>query len=136
MKRVRNRKKGFLLVESLVAIFLLASLILFFISAFIVGRYVTKLSRERLIVSNLLREEMETILAANYSTAPDSPPVETDITISDGAGTFDAVKTVATETEEEGTYGYKTIYAKIEWTGGMTKNTPLVEEMVMYVTKQ
>jgi hypothetical protein len=135
MERARNRKKGFLLVESLTAIFLLASLILFSISSFIVGRYITKLSKERFIVSNLLRQEMETILAGNYSIIADGS-VETPITIVDGTSTFNAVKTVDSETKEPGMYGYKEIYAKIEWTGGISRSAPLVEEMVMYVTKQ
>jgi hypothetical protein len=132
---MHDRKKGIILVESMLGIFLLASIILYSISSFVVGKYVTRLSKERFIVSNLLREDMENFLSVNYSTIVDGL-VSTDIAINDGSRTFPATKTLEPSTMEEGIYGYKKIYGKIEWLGGISGAQTLQEEMVIYVTKQ
>jgi len=117
------------------SVFLLASAVGYSISAFMVARQASNLSRERIIVSNLLREDMENFLSVNYSDIVDGT-VLTPITINDGSRTFSAAKTLEPSTIEAGIYGYKKIYAKIAWTGGISGNKPLKEEMVMYVTKR
>ena len=132
---ILNRRKGIILVESLLGIFLLASIILYSISSFVVGKYTTRLSRERFVISNLLREDMENFLACNYSTIVDGP-VSTNITINDGSRIFSATKTLDPETVDAGIYGYKKIYGKIEWLGGISSTQTLLEETVMYVTKK
>ncbi len=117
------------------SVFLLASAVGYSISAFMVARQASNLSRERIIVSNLLREDMENFLSVNYSDIVDGA-VLTPITINDGSRTFSASKTLEPSTVEVGIYGYKKIYAKIAWNGGISGNKPLKEEMVMYVTKR
>jgi hypothetical protein len=135
MAYMRSRKNGFSLAEAVLAVFLFASVIGYSISAFIVSRHASKLSRERIIVSNLLREDMENFLNVNYADIVDGP-VSTDITINDGSRTFSATKTLEPNTVVAGIYGYKRIYAKIAWAGGISGDKPLEEEMVMYVTKK
>jgi len=135
MVPIHNRKKGIVLVESLLGIFLLASIVLYSVSSFVVGKYTTRLSKERFIVSNLLREDMENFLSVNYSDIEDMP-VYTNITINDGSRIFSATKTLKPSTVEAGIYGNKKIYAKITWTGGISSTQTLLEEMVMYVTKK
>lgn len=132
---MRSRKKGFSLAEAVLAVFLLASVIGYSISAFIVARHSSKLSRERIVVSNLLREDMENFLSVDYSDIVDGPAT-TYITINDGSRTFPATKTLEPSTMVGDIYGYKKIYAKITWSGGISGNKPLEEEMVMYVTKK
>jgi len=135
MAYMRSRKKGFSLAEAVLAVFLLASVIGYSISAFIVARHSSKLSRERIVVSNLLREDMENFLSVDYSDIVDGPAT-TYITINDGSRTFPATKTLEPSTMVGDIYGYKKIYAKITWSGGISGNKPLEEEMVMYVTKK
>lgn len=122
-------------MEALLGILLLGSIVLYSVSSFAVGKYVTRLSRERFIVSNLLREDMENFLANNYLSIVDGA-VSAPITINDGTRTFSATKTLDPETVEAGVYGYKIIYGKIGWLGGISSTQPLEEEMVMYVTRQ
>jgi len=117
------------------AICFLASVIAYSISAFIVARHASKLSRERIVVSNLLREDMENFLSVNYSDIVDGSVV-TDITINDGLRAFSATKTLRPETVVPGIYGYKKIYGKIIWGGGILGNKPLIEESVIYATKK
>ena len=136
MAHVCSRKKGFSLAEAVLAVFLLASVIGYSISSFMVSRHASKLSRERIIVSNLLREDMETFLNTNYEDIVDDGPVSTGLNINDGSRTFTATKTLEPTTIVEGIYGYKTIYARIAWTGGISGDKALEEEMVMYVTKK
>ncbi|MDP2928627.1 MAG: hypothetical protein Q8O01_01005 [Candidatus Omnitrophota bacterium] len=117
------------------AICFLASVIAYSISAFIVARYASKLSRERVVVSNLLREDMENFLSVNYADIVDGS-VTTDIIINDGLRAFSVTKTLRPETVVEGIYGYKKIYGKIVWSGGILGNKPLMEEGIIYVTKK
>ena len=134
MISARNRKKGIILVESLVAIFLLASIVMFTTSSFVVGKHITRLSKERFIVSNLLREDMESLLATNYTNLTDGTVVS-NIIVNDGVRSFPAVKTLVVQTIDSSIYGYKQIYGKIAWAGGITNSQVLLEEMVLYVTK-
>lgn len=130
-----HTRKAFSFPETLLAIFLIASLILYFLAAFGVGKNASQLSKERLIVINLLREDMEFILGSNYSTI-DSLAGSQNITINDGLKSFQATKTLGISTEDAGIYGYKKVYDKIEWVGGARRNRVLNEEMVLYVTKK
>ena len=100
-----------------------------------VARHTSKLSRERIVISNLLRADMENFLGSNYSGIVDGSVI-TYVDISDGSRTFQAVKTLDSETVIAGIYGYKKIYGKIAWSGGLSGNRPLDEEMVMYVTRK
>jgi hypothetical protein len=135
---MKKNRKGFILVESQIGLFLLASIILSSVSSFVVGKYATRLSKERFVVSNLLREDMESFLSASYSDTAYPPPasVVTNITIADGLRTFSATKTLEYTTIVAGIYGYKKIYGKIAWAGGISGTRALQEEMVLYVTKQ
>jgi len=132
---MHNQKKAFSLPEVLVAILVLASVIIYFLLSFTIGKYAIQLSKERLVVANLLREEMETVLGTNYSALVDGT-AQSQIAISDGLKTFSATKTLDIVTVQAGIYGYKEIHANIAWTGGVIRNRTLSEEMVMYVTKK
>ena len=77
-------------MESLAGIYLLASIVLYSISSFVVGKYITRLTKDRFIVSNLLREDMENLLSVNYSTigGAGSDDSTTPVTVSrDGTDT-------------------------------------------------
>ncbi len=132
---IHNNEKAFSLPETLLTVFLLASVILYFILAFVIGKYTIQLSKERIIASNLLREDMESVLGASY-TAIDGMAGSTNININDGLKNFPATRTLSVLTVDPAIYGYKKIYASIQWTGGVTKNRALSEDMVAYVTKK
>lgn len=129
-----KKNRGFTLPETVVTIAVLASVMLYFILAFTVGKYTTKISKERSIVSNLLRSEMETVLNSNYPI-PDTAKGAQDTTINDGLRDLTITKTVDFTTEDPGVYGYQKIYIKMEWAGGVTHNQILREEAVLYFTK-
>ena len=124
------------MVESLVGVLLIAEIVLCSVSSFVIGKNTTQLSKRRFIVSNLLREDMENYLATSYTSIPADGTYPTpNIAIPDGTGTFLADKTLIIDTPDTGTYGYKTIYGKIEWHGGVSGAQDLLEEIVMYVTR-
>lgn len=134
-RAARYNEKAFSLPEALIAIFILASLILSFILAFTVSKYTTQMSKSRLIVINLLRKEMEDILATSYSQI-DLLAGTQDIGINDGMKTMVIRKTVAVITEDPNMYGYKRAYVNMEWAGGTSGIKNLKEEAVLYVTKE
>lgn len=119
----------------MLAIFLLASVILYFILSYTVGKYTTQLSKERLIAVNLLRQDMETVLGTTYSSI-DALAGSQTMSLNDGMKTYSATKTLSVLTIDPAIYGYKEVYAKIEWTGGISRNATLNEDMVLYVTKK
>ena len=119
----------------MLAIFLLASIILLFILSYTIGKYATQLSKERLIAVNLLREDLEIVLDVNYSSI-DALAGSQNIVINDGLKNYFVTKTLSVLTVDPAIYGYKEIYARVEWTGGITRNRVLAEEMVLYVTKK
>ncbi len=130
---LHNKKTAFALPEALITIALMAFVALYFILSFMVSRYSTVLSKERIVVSNLLRGEMENVLASNYDSIS---PVTQNITVDDGTKSMAIAKTINVNTEDTDTYGYKKVYVKMEWTGGASGNRALKEEAVMYVTKE
>ena len=128
-------------MESLAGIFLLATVVLYSISSFVVGKYITRLTKDRFVVSNRLREDMESLLSVNYSAigSDDSTtPVTLDPSLLPPMSINhpQVTETLISTTMATGIYGYKMIYGKIEWLGGVSGTQPLSEEMVMYVTKQ
>lgn len=135
MTNLLRQKKAFSLPEVMLAICLLASVILYFILSYTVGKYTTQLSKERLIAVNLLRQDMETVLDTTY-TSIDALAGSQTISVSDGLKTYSATKTLSILTIDPAIYGYKEVYVKIDWAGGITKNKTLIEEMVLYVTKK
>lgn len=133
--RVYNRKKAFSLVEVLLTMALLAGVILYFILALTIGRYATQLSKERLIINGFLRESVENILETNY-TLIDGMAGTSSVSINDGSRIISADITLDPPVVvDPGLYGYKKIRVRIDWTGGVTKNRALQQEVVMYVTK-
>jgi competence protein ComGC len=135
MTNFLRQKKAFSLPEVMLAIFLLASIILLFILSYTIGKYATQLSKERLIAVNLLREDLEIVLDVNYSSI-DALAGSQNIVINDGLKNYFVTKTLSVLTVDPAIYGYKEIYARVEWTGGITRNRVLAEEMVLYVTKK
>ncbi len=135
MTNILYQKKAFSLPEVMLAIFLLASVILYFILSYTVGKYTTQLSKERLIAVNLLRQDMETVLGTTYSSI-DALAGSQTMSLNDGMKTYSATKTLSVLTIDPAIYGYKEVYAKIEWTGGISRNATLNEDMVLYVTKK
>ncbi len=129
------KQKAFSLPEVMLATCLLASVILFFILSYAVGKYAIQLSKERLIAVNLLRQDMETILSTTYVSIDTLDGSQT-ISISDGLKTYSATKTINVLTIDPAIYGYKEVYIMINWLGGISRNTTLTEEMVLYVTKK
>ena len=78
-----KKNRGFTLPELVITIAILASAILYFILAFTVGKYATKISKERIVVSNFLRSEMENILDSNYPVPEESKGAQ-NIVLNDG----------------------------------------------------
>lgn len=131
----RYNEKAFSLPEALISIFILASLILSFIFAFTVSKYTTQMSKTRLICINLVRKEMEEILAVPYVDV-DSLAGTQDISINDGMKVMTIRKTVGVTTEDADIYGYKKVYVAMEWASGTSGIRDLKEEAVLYVTKE
>lgn len=128
-------KRGFTLPETIMTIAILATVILYFILAFAVGKYTTKVSRERIVVSSALRSEMENLLDSNYPI-PDASKASQDIVVNDGSKDLTVTRTLDFTTEDPGIYGYQKIYIKMEWAGGVTHGQTLREEAVSYLTKE
>lgn len=124
--------------EALISIVLLASLVLYFILAFTVGKYATQLSKNRMIMSNLLRSEMENVLATNYNSITASTRLNESI--NDGSKTISVTTTVdipiLMEQDAYGIYGYKKVHVKLDWMGGVSGTQHLSEEAVLYVTNE
>ncbi len=133
MSALYDKKRAFVLPEALISIVLLASLVLYFILAFTVGKYATQLSKNRMIMSNLLRSEMENILATSYVNLA---PISQAINVDDGSKIIPVTKTISLTTEDPDIYGYKKVYVKLEWTGGISRNQMLKEEAILYVTRE
>ncbi|MBI4974979.1 MAG: hypothetical protein HZC19_04190 [Candidatus Omnitrophica bacterium] len=131
----RYNEKAFSLPEALISIFILASLILCFILAFTVSKYTTQMSKTRLICINLLRKDMEEILATPYADV-DSLAGTQDISINDGMKVMTIRKTIGVTTKDPDIYGYKKIYVAMEWAGGISGIRDLKEEAILYVTKE
>ena len=129
-----KKNRGFTLPELVITIAILASAILYFILAFTVGKYTTKISKERIVVSNFLRSEMENILDSNYPVPEESKGAQ-NIVLNDGVRDLTVTKTLDFTTEDPDVYGYQKVYIKLEWTGGVTHNRILREEAVLYYTK-
>ncbi|GEM_PF-4726719 len=135
MTSLLHQEKAFSLPEVILAICLLASVMLYFILSYTVGKYTIQISKERLIAVNLLRQDMETVLDTTYVSI-DALAGSQGISINDGLKSYSATKTLSVLTIDPAIYGYKEIYARIDWAGGVTKNKVLTEEMVLYVTKK
>jgi len=133
---IDKRKDGFSLAESVIAMLLFGLMIVYFMSAFVIGRYVTRLTKERIAVSRILSGYVEVISAVgNYESIVVSPPQE-QLSINDGLRTFTATKSSGAVIEDSSIYGYKKVWIKIEWYGGLSASQRLFEEAVTYVTKQ
>lgn len=128
-----NEKKAFTLPETSITIVILAFAILYSILSFTVSKYASVLSKQRIVVLNLVRGEMENILDTNYDLL--SPITET-FTVYDGLKSITVTKTVNLTTEDPGTYGYKKLYVEMAWSGGVSGNRTLSEEAIMYVTRR
>ncbi len=124
-----RQTRAFTLPEALITVGILASVILYSILAFTVGKYATQLSKSRIIISNLLKAEMESILGSTYSTLTSSSK---DIEI-------DNIKVrVIVDTPivvDPDVYGYKKVHVRLEWKGGISWNKTLRDEAVMYVPR-
>lgn len=130
---MHNKKRAFTLTETSITIAILAFAILYSILSLTVSKYASVLSRQRIAVLNLVRAEMENILDINYDLL--SPTTET-FTVYDGLKSITVTKTVNLTTEDPGTYGYKKLYVKMAWSGGISGNRTLSEEAIMYVTRR
>lgn len=130
---MHNRKRAFTLPETSITIAILAFAILYFILAFTVSKYAAILSKQRIVALNLLRAEMENILDSDYDNIQ---AVSESITVDDGLKSMNLTKTIELTTEDSAIYGYKKVYFKMGWIGGMSGTKPLDEEAIMYVTRR
>lgn len=133
LHNIYRKKKASTLPEALITISILAFVILYFILAFTVGKYAIQLSKDRIIISNLLKAEMENALGSNYANLA---AVSENITVTAGSKNISVNKALNLTVEDPDVYGYKKVYVKLEWQGGILGDKTLQEEAVMYVTKR
>lgn len=128
------KNRAFTLIETLVAIVILALVILNVILAFAIDNYATKMSKHRMIVINLVRSELEKALAANYGALSS---VSETVYVNEGSGSLAVQKDVKVQDmkQEQDAFGYKKIYVKFVWLERIFSNKTLKEEAVLYVAE-
>lgn len=128
------KSRAFTLIETLVAIVILALVILNVILAFAIDNYATKMSKHRMIVINLVRSELEKALAANYGALS---AVSETVYVNEGSGSLAVQKDVKVQDmkQEQDVFGYKKIYVKFVWLERIFSNKTLKEEAVLYVAE-
>ena len=79
--RIGN-KKGVTLIETIIAVLIAGIATTAVIGSYVVGKYATQRSKHRVAAINLISEELEQVLSANYSSIIDGTYLD-NITIDD-----------------------------------------------------
>lgn len=116
MRRIRRNKRGFAFVELLVAVLIFALAFGALLSAFVMGRISAIKVKHRIIVENLLRQQMEWVKSQDYATIQGwiaAPIVENNV--DNALGQDELLSDVRTTTVTQDAFGNLTVTVTLNW---------------------
>jgi len=118
MGRIRRNKMGFAFVELLVAVLIFALAFGALLSAFVMGRVSAIKVKHRMIVENLLRQQMEWVKSQSYATIQGwvgNPVVENDVDSGAMFGQDELLNDFRTTTVTQDAFGNLTVTVTLNW---------------------